>query len=104
VYFGELAPFFAAAARAPASGGLIVFTVETFDGEGFRLGATMRFARARAYVEGSAAAAGLRELALNDAWARREAKEEAPGLVGVFAASGRAPAAFTPNGPPAARA
>jgi predicted TPR repeat methyltransferase len=86
VYFGDLREVVSAVARALAAGGLFAFTVETFDGEGFRLGPTMRFAHSRAYVHETAAAAGLRPLALVDAWTRREAGREVPGLIGVFAA------------------
>ena len=66
-YFGDLQPVFAAAAAALAPGGLFAFTVETFAGEGYRLGETMRFAHARAYVEASAAAAALRPLVVEAA-------------------------------------
>ncbi len=85
-YFGDLGKVVSSAARALAPGGLFAFTVETFDGEGYRLGATMRFAHSSAYVRETAAAAGLRPLALVDASARREAGRDVPGLIGVFAA------------------
>ena len=86
VYFGDLAEVAASAARALAPGGLFAFTVEAFEGEGFRLGPTMRFAHSRAHLRAAAAAAGLRPLALLDASTRREAGRDVPGLIGVFAA------------------
>jgi predicted TPR repeat methyltransferase len=85
VYFGDLSPLFAAAAAALVPDGLFAFTAETHAGNGFRLGATLRFAHSRGYVEAQAAAVGLRPLALTEAAARREAGVEVPGLAGVFA-------------------
>ncbi len=85
VYLGDLAGVFAATARALAPRGLFAFTVETFAGDSYRLSATMRFAHAATYVEAMAGAAGLRPLALKEAWARRERGIESPGLVCIFA-------------------
>lgn len=84
-YFGDLGEVVSSAARALAPGGLFAFTVETFQGEGFRLGPTMRFAHSSAYVRETSAAAGLRPLTLVDASARCEAGRDVPGLVCVFA-------------------
>jgi predicted TPR repeat methyltransferase len=44
IYLGDLAPFFAAAARATAAGALVVFNLETTEGEAFRLLPSGRFA------------------------------------------------------------
>jgi predicted TPR repeat methyltransferase len=85
-YFGDLGKVVSSAARALAPGGLFAFTVETYAGERFRLGPTMRFAHSSAYVRETAATAGLRPLAFVDASARREAGRDVPGLIGVFAA------------------
>jgi len=85
VYLGDLAPVFAASARALAPGGLFAFTAEALVGEGFQLGESMRFAHSAAYLEASADAAGLRRLMLKEASSRREAGADAAGLVGVFA-------------------
>ena len=87
VYFGALDEVFVATAHALAPDGLFVFTAESFVGEGFRLGATMRFSHARAYVETTAAAVGLRPLAMREAWARREAGKDVSGVVCVFASA-----------------
>ena len=84
-YFGELPPVFAATAAALAPGGLLAFTAETFAGEGYRLGETMRFVHAPAYVEASAAAAGLRLILVEATSARREKGVDAPGLTAVYA-------------------
>jgi predicted TPR repeat methyltransferase len=84
-YIGALEPILGAVARALAPSGWFACTVESEAGEGFRLGATMRFVHSRDYVLARATAAGLRPLVCVDAWARREAAREAPGLVLVFA-------------------
>ena len=79
-YFGELPPVFAATAAALAPGGLLVFTVETFAGEGYRLGETMRFVHAPAYVEASAAAASLHPIIVEAASVRRDGPRAWPSL------------------------
>ncbi|HEY1779422.1 MAG TPA: methyltransferase domain-containing protein [Roseiarcus sp.] len=84
VYVGDLEPLFAAVRAALTVDGLFAFSVETHEGKGFRLEATMRFAHARAYVEGIAGEAGLRPLLVRSASARREAGADAPGLICVF--------------------
>jgi predicted TPR repeat methyltransferase len=83
-YFGELQPVFVAAAAALAPGGLLAFTVETTGRDGYRLGETMRFVHARAYVEASADAAGLRPLVAETASVRREKGVDVPGLTAVY--------------------
>ncbi len=57
VYVGDLAPLFAAAATALAADGLFAFSVETHEGDGFKLEPTMRFAHSRNYIEAAAQAA-----------------------------------------------
>ncbi len=83
-YIGDLGPVFAGCRWALADGGLIVFTAETFQGDGFRLLEGLRFAHAPSYIEAAASAAGLRRLLLRRAWARLESDVQAPGLVGAF--------------------
>jgi ABC-type sugar transport system substrate-binding protein len=84
-YCGDLQPVFAAAAAALTPGGLFAFTVETFAGEGYRLGETMRFVHARAHVEARAAAAALSPVIVEASAARREKGADAPGLAAVYA-------------------
>ena len=86
-YFGGLAPVFAACRRALRGDGLFAFTVETFNGDGFRLLPGLRFAHSRTHVEEAARAAEFCVTLLQHAWARREADAEAPGLVGVLDAA-----------------
>ena len=84
VYIGDLAPLFAAVGTALASDGLFAFSVETCEGDGFKLEPTMRFAHSRLYVETTAREAGLRPLLVRSASTRREAGADAPGLICVF--------------------
>jgi predicted TPR repeat methyltransferase len=84
VYVGDLAPLFAAVARALASDGLFAFSVETCEGDGFKLEPTMRFAHSRSYVEMTAREAGLQPLLIRSASTRREAGADAPSLICVF--------------------
>src|SRR6185312_2500834 len=83
-YIGDLQPLLAAVAAALAPDGLLAFSVELCEGDGFRLEPTMRFAHSRAYVEAAAGAADLRPLLVQSASTRREAGEDAPGLICVF--------------------
>lgn len=84
VYFGDLAPMFAAVGSPLTADGLFAFSVETCEGDGFQLEPTIRFAHSRAYVEATAREAGLRPLLIRSASTRREAGADAPGLVCVF--------------------
>ena len=84
VYIGDLAPLFATVATPLTADGLIAFSVETREGDGFSLDATMRFAHSRAYVEATASAADFRSLIVHAASIRREAGADAPGLICVF--------------------
>jgi len=84
-YIGDLDAVFGAAMRALADGGRLAFSVETDDGEGYRLGPAMRFTHSARYVRETAMRAGLREELLAPVSIRREAGLETPGLLGVFA-------------------
>ena len=84
-YIGDLGPIFEAVARAPANGGWLAFSVETCEGEGYRLGPAMRFAHSDPYVRETANRAGLRRRLLTHVSIRREAGLDAPGLLGVYA-------------------
>jgi predicted TPR repeat methyltransferase len=86
-YFGELGPIFAACRRALADDGLFAFSLETFEGDGCRLPATMRFALSREYLERTAEASRLPPLLIRPASTRLEAGAETPGLVCVLGAA-----------------
>ncbi len=84
VYVGDLAPLFAAVETALTADGLFAFSVETYEGDGFRLEPTIRFAHTRSYLEATARAAGLRPLLIQPASTRRESGAAAPGLICAF--------------------
>ena len=89
VYFGDLAPLFAAVAAALSSDGLFAFSVETCEDDGFKLEPTMRFAHSRSYVETTASEVGLQPLLVQSASTRREAGADAPGMICIFEGTGR---------------
>ena len=72
VYIGDLAPVFAAAARALRPGGWFAFTAEVYDGEGFALETTKRYRHSLGYLEREAAAHGFRVAHSAEIEARRE--------------------------------
>jgi predicted TPR repeat methyltransferase len=84
VYTGDLAPLFTAVATALTADRLFAFSVETCEGDGFKLEPAMRFAHSRSYVETKAREVGLRPLLVQSASTRREAGADAPGLICVF--------------------
>jgi predicted TPR repeat methyltransferase len=83
-YFGDLNRLFLAAARALAQGGFFVFTAEAFEGDGYRLGATLRFAHSRSYLADCCRAAELVPRLLDSRAARREHGDDAPGWLCLF--------------------
>lgn len=85
VYFADLAGVLAAAARRLAPDGLIAFTVETYAGDGVRLGDKPRYAHGRAHVEASLESAGLRVSRLADVSTRTEDGQPVPCLLAVGA-------------------
>jgi predicted TPR repeat methyltransferase len=89
VYLGDLASLFTAVGTALTADGLFAFSVETYEGDGFKLEPTIRFAHSRSYVEASAREAGFGSLLIQSASTRREAGVEAPGLICVFERTAR---------------
>ncbi|EME70292.1 methyltransferase [Paramagnetospirillum caucaseum] len=63
IYVGDLEDIFAAAARALAPGGWLLFSVEAGDGEGYTLRPTGRYAQSPAYIRALIARHGLTEAA-----------------------------------------
>ncbi|CAO3421257.1 tetratricopeptide repeat protein [Azospirillum doebereinerae] len=83
VYLGDLAPVFAASAKALVPGGRFAATVERSAEEGFTLGPTRRYAHAEAYVRATAEAAGLTIRLMEHCTPRREKGVGVPGLLFV---------------------
>ncbi|MBM3486079.1 MAG: methyltransferase domain-containing protein [Alphaproteobacteria bacterium] len=85
VYFGDLAPVFAAAFAALRPGGFLAFSAERDEGTGWRLLPEGRYAHARAYVAATAAAAGFAVHSVSDAVLRTEAGADVGGVITVLA-------------------
>ena len=72
IYFGNLMPVFAAAARALRTGGLFAFTVEAGKGAPYRLTQSGRYEHDDAYVREAAEAAGFDVVRATDETIRKE--------------------------------
>jgi predicted TPR repeat methyltransferase len=83
VYVADLAPVLGEITRVLAPGGLLAFTVETYHGEGVRIGQGLRYAHGEAYVRAQLEAVGLELAQCEDLSARNEDNIPAPGLVVV---------------------
>ncbi|WP_294532067.1 methyltransferase domain-containing protein [uncultured Rhodoblastus sp.] len=84
VYFGDLAPVFAAAARVLAPGGLLAFTVQNGKREGFSIGPDRRFWHGRGYVAACAQANGFEVVEISAASTRKDGGVDVPGWVAVL--------------------
>jgi predicted TPR repeat methyltransferase len=81
VYLGDLAPALAGAARALTRGGVIAFTAQAFEGDGFALLDDLRFGHSPTYVSGALAAAGFAGIAIEPASTRKDRGRDVPGLL-----------------------
>jgi predicted TPR repeat methyltransferase len=83
IYFGDLAPLFAAAATALRPTGLFAFSTELCAGEGYRLLPSGRFAHPPQYVR-LMAQRDFEEVFHAETTIRLEATERLPGNISVF--------------------
>jgi predicted TPR repeat methyltransferase len=81
IYVADLFPILKEASRVLSSGGLLAFTLERHDGDGFIMGEGMRYAHSASYVRASIEAAGLAVLRLEQQSTRYERGVPVPGLV-----------------------
>ena len=79
VYVGELAEVFAGAAYSLRSGGLLAFSLERHDGEGFVLRPSARFAHSLGYIRELAETHGFSELQVREIAVRKEAADAVAG-------------------------
>jgi predicted TPR repeat methyltransferase len=79
VYLGDLQSAVARAAGALAAGGMILFTVERKDGEGFELGPKRRWRHSENYLRSVAGRCDLEISGLLECTPRHEAGEAVPG-------------------------
>ena len=84
LYVGELNELVAAAAHALRPGGWLAFSVEVYDGEGFVLRPTRRYAHSPAYVRKVAQSNQFQEVIGRDAVLRMNEGRPVPGWVAVF--------------------
>jgi predicted TPR repeat methyltransferase len=84
-YCGDLGDIARAMAAILDPRGLIVFTVETHDGDGVILRETLRFAHSADHVRDALGASGLTLLTLEPVSTRNEKSAPVPGLVAVAA-------------------
>lgn len=80
IYVADLIPVLKEASRVLASGGLLAFTVERHDGDGFIMGEGRRYAHSASYVRASIEAAGLVVLQLEQQSIRHERGVPVPSL------------------------
>jgi len=83
VYVADLFPVLKEAGRVLASGGLLAFTLERHDGDGFTMGGARRYAHSASYVRASIEAVGLVVLQLEQHSTRYEGGVPVPSLVVV---------------------
>jgi predicted TPR repeat methyltransferase len=83
VYVADLFPVLKEASRVLASGGLLAFTLERHDGDGFIMGEGRRYAHSASYVRASIEAVGLVVLQLEQHSTRYEGGVPVPGLAVV---------------------
>ncbi len=84
VYIGDLAPVLIAVAFSLRPGGLVAFTVEVSEDEGYQLTSSGRYVHAPAFVRKAAAAAGLTEVSVDAVILRKEHSSFISGLVWVL--------------------
>jgi predicted TPR repeat methyltransferase len=84
IYLGDLDAVFAAAARVLAPGGILAFSLEDFDGAGYRLRPSGRYAHSPRYVRTLAAQCGLSESQFVAAPLRREGSGYTQGWLAIF--------------------
>ncbi|HEV7876582.1 tetratricopeptide repeat protein [Bradyrhizobium sp.] len=80
VYVADLFPVLKEASRVLAAGGLLAFTLERHDGDGFTMGEGRRYAHSASYVRASIEAAGLVVLQLEQQPIRTERGVPVPSL------------------------
>jgi predicted TPR repeat methyltransferase len=81
LYFGDLAPFFSAAANALRPGGLLLLSVEATTQADFTLLPTQRFAHSLPYLNHLATASRLTVESTHQATLRRESNKDVPGYL-----------------------
>ncbi len=84
VYIGDLAPVLIAVALSLRPGGLVAFTVEVSEDDGYQLTSSGRYVHAPAYVRKAAAAARFIEVSADAVFLRKEHSGRIEGIVWVL--------------------
>lgn len=84
VYIGDLDPVFSAVARVLVPGGLIAFTAQSGDGEGYFVGPDLRYSHGRDYLCETAERNGFEAADISAASTRKDRGVDVPGWVGVL--------------------
>ena len=84
VYVGDLSGVFPAAARALRDAGLLAFSLERHDGEGYVLRPTARFVHSLAYIRDLSRKHGFTEISTQEIAVRREGLRDVPGWLVVL--------------------
>ncbi len=88
VYIGDLMLLFTRATAALEPGGFFAFTVQSYAGKGFTLGADLRYHHSQRYLLECAGKSGLQVLHLQNCVTRQDAGKPVPGFVVVIAKAG----------------
>lgn len=86
-YFADLTPVLAACALALDRDGLVAFTVERNEADGYELRKTNRYVHGEVHLRAALAAAGLTPLELADVSTRTEAGQPVLGILAIAARS-----------------
>ena len=81
IYLGDLHPVFLASRSALRTDGILAFTVERADGDGYRLQLSKRFAHSPDYLRALSDETGFAVMLLDDASVRSENNQPVPGLI-----------------------
>jgi predicted TPR repeat methyltransferase len=84
VYIGDLAPIMREVGRVLGPNGLLAFTVQMHDGDGYALGPDLRYRHGEPFIRATAAASGLVVAHLSPCVTRQDAGRDVPGLVAAL--------------------
>jgi predicted TPR repeat methyltransferase len=84
IYVGDIDVAFAATRAALRPQGQFAFSVEAFDGEGFILRPSRRYAHSLAYLRSLALRHGFAERAIHPVSVRQEEGQDLPGFIAIF--------------------
>jgi predicted TPR repeat methyltransferase len=84
VYVSDLEPVFNQAARTLTSDGILAFTVQSTEGDAYKLGNDLRYHHSEHYLRQAASKAGLRAELITPCVTRQDAGHPVPGFVVIL--------------------